>query len=131
MRDPGATQTTKSMMTRQLTKRIVDDLAPRNADYVEWCGKLPGFGCRVRASGHKSFVAMYRTGGRNTPSRKVTIGTYGKITVGQARQEAAKILAKAELGQDVALERGRERAEMTVAELRRISVQGGGSLLSG
>src|SRR5437868_820993 len=105
------------MTARRLTKRIVDDLIPRNTDYVVWCGQLKGFGCRVRATEHKSFIAMYRTGGRNTPQRKVTIGAYGKITVEEARQEAAKILAKAELGQDVALQRARERAEMTVANL--------------
>jgi hypothetical protein len=38
-----------------------------------WCGKLPGFGCRVRATGHKSFIVMYRAGGRNATPRKVTI----------------------------------------------------------
>ncbi|WP_396604580.1 hypothetical protein ACFLEY_07260 [Bradyrhizobium sp. YCK136] len=40
-----------------------------------------------------------------------------EMAVEQARQEAAKILAKAELGHDVALDRARERAEMTIAEL--------------
>jgi integrase len=105
------------MTGKRLTKQIVDDLAPRNTDYVVWCGKLPGFGCRVRPSGHKSFVVMYRSGGRNATPRKVTIGVYGKLTVEQAREEAAKILAKAELGEDVALQRARVRAEMTVSEL--------------
>jgi integrase len=60
---------------------------------------------------------MYRTGGRNSVTRKVTIGAYGKLTVEEARAEAAKILAKAELGNDVAAERARARAEMTVSAL--------------
>ena len=105
------------MAAGRLTTQIVDELAPRDTDYVEWCEKLPGFGCRVRASGHKSFIAMYRAGGRNATTRKVTIGAYGKLTVEQAREEAARILAKAELGEDVALQRAQARAEMTVSEL--------------
>ena len=105
------------MSAKRLTKQVVDALQPGAVDYVQWCGKLPGFGCRVRPSGRKSLIAMYRAGGRNTTPRKVTIGAFGKITVEEARIEAGKILAKAELGDDVAAERARIRAGMTVAEL--------------
>lgn len=107
----------REMTGRRLTKQVVDDLVPRDKDYVVWCAKLPGFGCRVRTTGHKSFIVMYRAGGRNATPRKVTIGVFGKVTVEQAREEAGKILAKAELGEDVALQRARVRAEMTVSEL--------------
>ena len=105
------------MTSKRLTKTVVDGLRSNGQDYVAWCGKLRGFGCRVRPSGHKSFIAMYRAGGRNSVARKVTIGVYGKITVEEARAEAAKVLAKAELGRDVAAERARARAEMTVSAL--------------
>lgn len=105
------------MAGTRLTKRLVDDLTPRDKEYVAWCGKLPGFGCRVSKNGHKSFIAMYRAGGRRATTRKVTIGTFAKLTVDQARDEAEKILAKAKLGEDVALQRSRARAEMTVSEL--------------
>lgn len=101
----------------RLTKQVVDGLPATGKDYVEWCGKLSGFGCRVRGNGHKTFIVMYRAGGRNAVPRKVTIGTYGKLTVDQARVEASKILAKAQLGEDVAAERAKQRAEMTVSEL--------------
>lgn len=107
----------REMAVKRLTKQIVDDLASRGTDYVVWCGKLPGFGCRVRPSGHKSFVVMYRAGGRNAIPRQVTIGVYGKLTVEQAREEAGRTLAKAELGEDVALQRARARAEMIISEL--------------
>ena len=60
----------REMAVKRLTKQIVDDLASRGTDYVVWCGKLPGFGCRVRPSGHKSFVVMYRAGGRNAIPRQ-------------------------------------------------------------
>lgn len=105
------------MTRKRLTKQVVDTLEIREKDYVEWCGKLPGFGCRVRPSGVKSFIVQYRIGGRNSPVRKVTVGTYGKLTVEEAREAAAKILAKAELGDDVAATRAKQRAEMTVAML--------------
>lgn len=67
------------MANEKLTKKVVDALLPRARDYVAWCGKLPGFGCRVRPTGHKTFIVMYRVGGRNATTKKVTIGTYGKI----------------------------------------------------
>ena len=105
------------MARRRLTKQVVDALQPKSSDYVEWCAKLPGFGCRVRPTGAKSFIAQYRVGGRNSPVRKVTVGTYGKLTVEEARDTAAKVLAKAELGDDVAGDRAKQRAEMTVAQL--------------
>ncbi|MDP3659224.1 site-specific integrase [Phenylobacterium sp.] len=105
------------MATKRLTKDVVEELEPRATDYVVWCGKLPGFGCRVRPTGAKSFIAQYRVGGRNTPVRKVTIGSYGKLTVDAARKAASEVLAKAELGSDVAAERAKKRAEMTVAQL--------------
>lgn len=105
------------MAGKRLTKQVVDALQPKASDYVEWCGALPGFGCRVRQTGKKTFVVQYRVGGRNSPVRKVTIGAEGKLTVEEARKEAAKILAKAELGDDVAGERAKQRAEITVSQL--------------
>jgi hypothetical protein len=81
------------MHTKRLTQQVVERLEPKAAEYVEWCPKLRGFGCRVRPTGHKSFLAMYRVGGRSAKSRKVTIGTYGKITTEEARKAASKILA--------------------------------------
>ncbi|OWK28965.1 site-specific integrase [Sphingomonas mucosissima] len=105
------------MAVRKLTKTIVDTLENRTSDYVEWCGVLKGFGCRVRRSGSKTFIVQYRVGGRTSPVRKVTIGSHGKLTVEQARDAASKVLAKAELGEDVAGARAKQRAGMTMAQL--------------
>lgn len=105
------------MAGSKLTQSVVKALEPRQTDYVEWCGQMAGFGCRVRPSGTKSFIAQYRIGGRNSPVRKVTIGAYGKLTAEEAREAARGILAKAELGEDVAGVRAKQRAEMTVAQL--------------
>lgn len=105
------------MTAGKLTQSLVKALESRDSDYVRWCGELPGFGCRVRPSGSKSFIAQYRIGGRRGVTRKVTIGTYGKLTVEEARAEARRVLRNAELGNDEAAERTKLRKEMTVSEL--------------
>jgi integrase len=105
------------MTVKKLTKTIVDALQSREGEYTEWCGRLPGFGCRVRPSGTKTYIAQYRIGGRRGKPRKVTIGAANKLTVEEARTTAANILAKAELGQDVAEELSRKRQQLTVDEL--------------
>jgi Arm DNA-binding domain len=66
------------MAEGRITKRVVDGLKPDGRDFVKWDSELTGFGARVRPSGAKSFVAVYRTGGRNSPLRKVTIGAVSK-----------------------------------------------------
>lgn len=105
------------MAAGRITKRTVDGLDPRATDYVHWDKELTGFGVRVRPSGSKSFVAVYRTGGRSAPLRRVTIGAVGKIEVDKARAEAVKIIHQAELGMDRAAEKAKARAEMTFAQL--------------
>ena len=82
------------MTPKRLTKTVVDSLRPNGQDYVAWCGKLRGFGCRVRPSGHKSFIAMYRAGGRNSATRKVTIGAYGKLTVEEWNERRAELCSE-------------------------------------
>jgi integrase len=101
------------MAAGRITKRTVDSLTVTGKDYVHWDGELTGFGVRVRATGAKSFVAVYRTGGRNSPQRRVTIGSVGKIEADKAREEAKSIILQAELGQDRAAEKAKARAEMT------------------
>lgn len=106
-------------MSKKLTKTVVETLEVKPKDYTAWCADLPGFACRVWPSGKKVFVAQYRLGGegRRGKLRKVTIGTFGTLTVDQARAKAKEVLSKATLGEDVAAERQAKRAELTVAEL--------------
>jgi integrase len=105
------------MVDLRLTKRVVDGLEPRASEYTCWDAGNAGFGVRVRPSGAKSYIAMYRTGGRNSALRKVTIGSTEKLTVNEARDAARAILAKAELGEDVAQNLAKAREAQTVAEL--------------
>jgi integrase len=105
------------MTIQRLTKQFVETLKTSGKDTVIWCAELSGFGVRIRPSGAKSFIAMYRVGGRNSLPKKVTIGSYPKLTVEQARGEAKIILAKAELGTDTAAEKTKKNAEITLSQL--------------
>ncbi|MGB5078623.1 MAG: Arm DNA-binding domain-containing protein, partial [Sphingorhabdus sp.] len=83
----------------KLNNGVVDRLDAHMTDYVTWCGGLPGFGVRVRPSGRKSFIVQYDFEGR---TRKMTVGTFPTLTVEQARKKANELLAKVQLGEDVA-----------------------------
>jgi integrase len=101
------------MFKPKLNSGMVDRLEARARDYVMWCGGLRGFGVRVRPSGRKSFIVQYDYKGR---SRKVTVGTFPTLTVDQARKKATELLAKVQLGEDVAAKPVSEE-NPTVAEL--------------
>lgn len=105
------------MERKKLTKTVVDGREPGPKDYVEWCGALTGFGCRVRPSGKRTFIAQYRVGGSSSPVCKFTIGTHGTMTVEEARVEAKRILSNAQRGVDEATDKAKRRAELTVAQL--------------
>ena len=101
----------------RLTKTVVDKLDPRAKDYFAWCGKLSGFGVRVWPNGKKTFVVQYRAGGRGAPTRRKSLGTFGVVTVDQARKAAEDYLASAHLGNDLVGAERKVRAEMTVSQL--------------
>lgn len=83
-------------LTHPLTKRIVDQLAPAEKDIFAWeggDGAVKGLGCKVTPAGRKVFVFQYDdAGGR---SRRITLGTFGAITVEQARAQARQHAAGA------------------------------------
>lgn len=80
----------------KLTKRVIDTAAYQgagNARCVLWDSEVPGFGLRIFPSGKKAFLLSYRVQGRK---RLMTIGTYGVLTLDQARTNARALLAKVE-----------------------------------
>ncbi|MCD1626864.1 tyrosine-type recombinase/integrase [Seohaeicola saemankumensis] len=105
------------MAQERLTKTVVDKLDPGAKDYFAWCGKLSGFGVRVWPNGKKTFVVQYRAGGRGAPTRRKSLGTFGVVTVDQARKAAEDYLASAHLGNDLVGAERKVRAEMTVSQL--------------
>lgn len=102
----------------RLTKRRIDALKPREREYVEWDGELPGFGARVRPTGKISYILKYRVGGgRAGTVRKPTIGVHGVITVDQARAIARDWLGEVADGGDPATRRRDQGQAPTIAEL--------------
>jgi integrase len=102
----------------RITKRVVDSLKTTDKDYVAWDADLPGFGVRVRPSGAKSYIAVYRAGsGRKAPLRKLTIASVAKLTPEEARIQAKKVIGAAAGGADPAASKSIERKTLTVADL--------------
>ena len=102
----------------RLTKRAIDDATytgTNNARCVLWDDEVPGFGCRIFPSERKGFVLSYRAAGR---SRLLSIGSYGALTLAQARTLARSQLAKVETeGADPVATRKQERQGETMREL--------------
>jgi integrase len=106
------------MATRRITKRTVDALKANGSEFTLWDDAVSGFGVRVRPTGAKSYVVVYRAGaGRGAPVRRYTIAAVGKITPDRARARAKAILGSVAHGHDPADQKTTERGVPTVAEL--------------
>lgn len=106
------------MATETLIARRVASIRPEPTETIHWDGRLKGFGLRVLPSGAKSWIILYRVPTRRW-ARKLTIGTYPKLSLAKARKRAKDDLAKAALGQDpaVAKQESRESVKHTVGAL--------------
>jgi integrase len=106
-------------MTQKLTKLVIDKAVYKgngggNEWDVRWDPALPGFGVRVYPSGRKAFILRYRVSGRK---RLLTIGTYGPITLEQARTQAKQRIGEVIQGEDPVEQRKKERQGETVRHL--------------
>ena len=89
------------MNKRTLTDRTLRSLkSPVSGQTEIWDSKIPGFGVRVSSRGTKSFVLVYRLGGR---TRRMTIGRYPTIPLAEARKKAHLALVEISDGVDPAL----------------------------
>lgn len=99
----------------KLNEKLVETLSPRAEEYCVWDTEVVGLGVRVRPTGAKSFVLMYRRGGKQ---RKHTMG---KLDVGygvkEARERAKDLLRGLRDGIDPQDAKVEERTALTVAEL--------------
>lgn len=105
------------LATVNISKRSVDALKPTEKDAYLWDNRLAGFGVKCTPTGHKVYLAQYRTGGRGSPTRRITLGRHGTLTPDQARLAAERALAGVRLGRDPAGDRAWKRKESTIAEL--------------
>lgn len=108
-------------MRGKITKRSVEAIKPLpSKDVVLWDTEAKGFGVRVKPSGIRSFVLSYYAPGLHQVKRRLTIGTFGPLTVDQARRQAQDLLARIAVGEDPAQQVVAERRsvrEETVAAL--------------
>ena len=88
-------------MAVKITKRIVDAAAPGERDLFLWDAEVKGFGLKVTPAGSKVYMLQYRMGGRDTPTRRYTIGKHGSPwTPDEARDEAKRLLREVVAGRD-------------------------------
>ena len=76
---------------------------------------MRGFGVRVLPSGKATFLIQYRAAHGGT--RRLTLGTYGVLTIDQARELAKVELVNVLKGADPSRQRKATRNMATVAEL--------------
>jgi hypothetical protein len=95
------------MPTQRITKRTVAALQSGSAEFTVWGDAVTGFGVRVRPTGSKSYVVVYKGGtGRGAPVRRYTIAAVRKIVPEQARERAKAILGSVAHGHDLANDKG-------------------------
>jgi len=100
------------MSGQTITKTLVDSLDKQASEYTIWDAKLPGFGVRVRPTGAKSFIIVYRAGtGRMAPFRRFTIAAVGKLAPDLARNQAKILLGTVANGADPAGEKRAARPQ--------------------
>lgn len=103
------------MPSMKLTKSAVDSARPGTRDYEIRDTIVPGFFCKITPAGRKVFMLSYRT--PSGERRKPALGTYGQITVDQARKLALDFLASVRGGADPSQERQVARTAPTVKDL--------------
>lgn len=85
-------------MAGNLTKTAIDGVGQVDRETYLCDGEFIGFGLRVRPTGSRSSVCLFRPGGgRVAKQQRVTVGSYGTIS---ARDKARKLAG------DVARDRG-------------------------
>ncbi|MDA9207821.1 site-specific integrase [Octadecabacter sp.] len=99
---------------QKLTKRLIESLVAKPADYFVWDRDVNGFAVGVLPSGNKTFQVQYRQGGR---TRRKSLGRFGTVSLDLARSHAREILGRVAIGGNPVELISQERASPTVAGL--------------
>jgi integrase len=104
------------MANDRITKRSVDahKCEPGKDRSILWDDAIAGFGIAAFPTGRKVYIAQFRKDGR---SRRVKIGTHGRMTPDEARIEARKLLGGVEKGIDVVAQRRAARSVPTFGDV--------------
>lgn len=89
------------MATGKITKRTLDSLLGSGVSGYLWDEDLKGFGLRTSSTGAASYILQYRMGGRESKTKRYTIGGHGSPwTPATAREEAGRLLRLVAQGVD-------------------------------
>ncbi len=72
--------------TEFLTQRTVERSRPKDKEYVIYHKSITGFGLRIRPTGHKSYIIIYKN--RSEKTVKHTIGNAATMTLDEAENKA-------------------------------------------
>ena len=90
----------------RLTEKAISAARAGTVERFLWDGETPGFGCRIKPSGVKTFLVQYRIG---TRTRRLKIGRWPIWKVELARRKAQKLLGEVDEGCDPSERQRRDR----------------------
>jgi hypothetical protein len=82
-----------------LSEEIALNAPPRSTEYTIWSEAVPGFGLRVRPTGVRTYIVMFRIGGRGRQG-KISLGKPGILPFDLARRMAKEARLEASAGND-------------------------------
>lgn len=82
-----------------LTEEFALNAPARATEYTIWSEAISGFGVRVRPTGVKTYVVMFRIGGRG-PQGKISLGKPGVLSFDLAKRMAREVRLEALSGTD-------------------------------
>ncbi|MBB6427921.1 site-specific integrase [Sphingopyxis sp. JAI128] len=105
------------MARGKITKRSIDALIASRENDILWDDSIRGFGAKRTKSGTVSYVLQFRMGGRESKTRRYTIGSHGSPwTPTTARAEAERLFILVAQGTDPGdAERQRRREAVDLA----------------
>ena len=110
----------------RLTRKLIETLEPRDAEYSVRDTEVIGLGVRVRPTGTKTFSLTYRLGGQ---LRKLTLGRANEgYDLDEARTRAREKLHDVRQGIDPQVEKVAERHALTIDGLLDLYLRDGPAL---
>jgi integrase len=102
----------ENLTLARVAKFVRDGLPAGKSSAALWATAPKGLGLRLRLGGAAAWIFMYRPSGagRGEPSRTVTLGRYGSLSLAQALAAATALAGDVALQKDPAVERRVERS---------------------
>lgn len=100
------------MADKRITTTLAKSVLPGERDIWVSDSEVKGFGLRVRPTGTKSFVFRYSLAGKR---KFKVLGTFGSVTVEQARKSAKKLAGQVADDRDPVEEKKQQDKEREAA----------------